>query len=176
MAGCGATTKEINWREQVRLSTGEVIVVERGEKLNLVSEPGRGSGWLFDEAWLKARLPSIGETAWQGALSPLVLNVTPRGDWYLLGVTGAYRGHQDYQLPDGKRYVAFRLRNGSWQRVPFTEFPAEFQPNLLGGTDSLFIKRGQPNGMLVDFKLKSEIDSNPMLDSAFRRIDRALGQ
>jgi hypothetical protein len=174
--GCGETTKEINWREQVQLSTGEVIVVERGEKLNLVSEPGRGSGWLFDEAWLKARLPGIGETVWRGALSPLVLNVTPKGNWYLLGVTGSIRGEREYQLAEGKRYVAFELTDRSWLRVPFADFPEEFQPNLLADTYTPFIELRKPNGILVQFNLKAELDTDPTLGSALRHIDRSLGQ
>jgi hypothetical protein len=169
-------TKEIHWREEVRLTTGEVVTVERGEKLNLVTGDRFDPGWLFDEAWLNATLPGVGKIRWQGALSPLVLNVTKSGDWYLLGIAVAYRGLRDYQLGEEKRYVAFKLRDRLWQRIPFAEFPVEFQPNLLGDTYTLFIERGQRSGTLVDFKLKAEIDADPTLDKAYKRIDRSLGQ
>jgi hypothetical protein len=171
-----ASAKEIRWKEQVRLSNGDLIVVERGETLRSVYSGGPlRPGWLFDEAWLKAELPGVGETAWRGALSPLALNVTPRGEWYLLGIVVANRGRESYKLPVGKYYVAFKLIAGDWQRVPFADFPTSFQPNLLGDTFTLFVEGQEPNGALVDLDLKNKVDSAPALSSKYKRVDRSLG-
>lgn len=180
LTGCaqaqsGAGMKEIHWQEQVRLTTGEVIVVERGEKLRRVGQ-GFENGWLFDEGWLKAKLPGVGETRWEGTISPLVLDVTSKGKWYLLGITTAYRGHEDYKLPEHKRYVAFTLTGGAWQRVPFTEFPPEFQPNLLGNANRLFIIEGTPRGTMVGFEAKKRVDSITWIAPEFLRINRSLGE
>jgi hypothetical protein len=168
--------KRIHWKEQMRLSTGEVIVIERGERRRLAYGGQLPFGWLFDEAWLEAKLPGIGTTRWEGALSPLILDVTPAGEWYLLGAVYASRGRKDYRLPEHKRYVAFKLRNSSWQRISFTEFPDSFQPNLLVSTGTLLWEKEIQNGMLVDFEMKHRADSDRTLDKSLRRIDRSRGE
>ena len=172
-----AAAKDIHWKEQVRLSNGEVIVVERGESLRSVYSGGPlRPSWLFDEAWLKATLPGVGETRWDGAVSPLVLDVSSKGEWHLLGIVVAYRGRESYKLPVGKCYVAFKLRAGVWERVPFVDFPTSFQPNLLGDTFTLFIERQQPSGAFIDLEFKTKIDSSPTLPPKYRRLDRSLGE
>ena len=171
-----AAAKDIHWKEQVRLSSGEVIVVERGESLRSVYDGGPlRPGWLFDEAWLKGNLPGVGETTWQGALSPLVLDVTAHGEWYLLAIVRTLRGEREYKLASSTRYVAFKLQAGVWQRIPFAEFPEQFLPNLLGNTSRLFQIDETPSGTMVDFEMKHKVDSVRNLDAAYKRIDRSLG-
>jgi hypothetical protein len=177
LATTSASAKEIYWTEQVRLSSGEVIVVERGETLRSVYSGGPlRPGWLFDEAWLKATLPGVGKTRWEGAVSPLVLDVDSNGDWHLLGIAVAYRGREEYKLSVGKAYVAFKLIAGVWQRVRFAEFPVAFQPNLLGDTYTLFIQRQHPSGEFIDTELKRKIDSSPALSAKYKRVERTLGE
>lgn len=167
--------KRIHWQEQVRLSTGDEIVIERGERRRSAYGGVGSPGWLFDEAWLQANLPGVGKTRWEGALSPLVLDVTSKGEWYLLGVVRASRGEKDYRLSERKRYAAFKLHNNVWQRIPFSEFPEIFKPNLLASTDRLEIGEAK-NGMLVDFEMKRHLDSRPTLSEVYKRIDRSLGE
>lgn len=166
--------KTIFWEEDVRLSSGEVIRIQRGEERRRAGEPGR-EGWLFDTAWLRAQLPSIGESRWDGSVRPLVLDRTQGGDWYLLGIVAAYRGFEDYGVPRDKRYVAFKLTNRQWSRIPFSEFPSEFTPNLLANTGHLFFVENKPNGVLVDLTTKSRVDSRATFPDEFKRINRSLG-
>lgn len=128
--------KRIQWEEEVRFSTGEVIV-KRGERRRAAYGGEMRPGWLFDEAWIEATLLGVGPTRWEGSLSPLVLDVTPAGEWYLLAAIGANRGRRDYQLSRDMWYVAFRLSGTTWQRIPFAEFPESFKPNLLADTTQL---------------------------------------
>lgn len=187
LTGCAAAEEEerwgvhrykrIHWQEQVRLSTGEEIVIERGEKLRSAYGGVGTPGWVFDEAWLEAKLPAVGKTRWEGALSPLVLDVTPAGEWYLLGIVRASRGEKDYRLSDErKRYVAFKLRGTAWKRIPFVEFPEMFKPNLLASTDRLLKVDGAKNGMVVDSEMKQRLDSRPTLGEVYKQIDRSLGE
>ena len=149
-------------------------MVTRGEAASY--REGLRNWWLFDEAWLEATLPGAGQTRWEGALSPLVLDMTPEGEWYLLGVAVAARALRDYKLPEHKRYVTFKLRDGTWQRIPFSEFPETFKPNLLANTSRLFESNDSLNGKLVDFETKRRVDSVPTLSPEFKRIDRLLGE
>lgn len=167
--------KEIYWKEQVRLSTGEMILVDRGERRRRAGE-GFSNGWLFDDAWLEANLPGVGKARWEGALLPLVLDVTARGEWYLLGVTQSSRGEKDYRLPEHKRYVAFKLSQSLWERIPFAQFPDSFSPNLLANTGRLFVIEGARNGVFVDFEMKQRVDSLPTVGKHYKRIDRTLGE
>lgn len=168
--------KHIHWQEQVRLSTGDVIEVARGERLKSAYGGVGPMGWMFDEAWLETKLPRTGTTRWEGALSPLILDVTSRGEWYLLGIAEASRGLKDYNLPESKRYVTFKLQGSMWQRVPFAEFPESFKPNLLASTDRLFEVDEAKNGVLVDLETKRRLDSRPTLGKEYKRIDRSLGE
>ena len=175
ITGCAAQgTKEVWWREEVRFSTGETIVLERGEKHKNVAEFGRPA-WLFDEAWLEAQLPGVGRTRWAGALSPLVLDVTSTGDWYVLGVTASISGEREYGIPEGKRYAAFKLVDNTWTRVPFKQFPREFSPNLLGDSYTPFIEQHRPSGLLITVDEKTRLNTDSTLDPAYRRINPALG-
>ncbi len=168
--------KVVEWKEQVQLSTGQVIVIERGDRYRPADDGRGGLGWLFDEAWLQADLPGVGPVRWDGSLRPLVLDVTPERRWFLLGVVGAYRGWKDYGLPEQKRYVAFELLGKTWQRVPFAQFSEGFKPNLFANAYQHFITEGKSGGVLMTFETKPQFDANPTLDGAYRKIDRALGQ
>jgi len=47
LSGC-SQTKTVNWKEEVKLRSGKVVIVERSEDYRRASEPGvRGPGWLF---------------------------------------------------------------------------------------------------------------------------------
>lgn len=180
-AGCASAggrevRKVVEWKEQVQLSTGQVIVIERGDRYRPADDGRGGLGWLFDEAWLVADLPGAGQARWDGSLRPLVLDVTPEGRWFLVGVVGAYRGWKDYGLPEQKRYVAFELSGKTWQRVPFAQLPESFKPNVLANAYQLFLIEGTPGGGLVRLATKQRVDSEPTLDTALQRIDRKLGQ
>jgi hypothetical protein len=177
-AGAGGrdARKVVEWKEQVQLSTGQVIVIERGARFR-VSDPGTGRlGWLFDDAWLQMDLPGAGSARWEGSLEPLVLDVTPEGRWFLLGVVGAYRGWKDYGLPEQKRYVAFEFSGKTWQRIPFARFPEQFTPNLLASLHATFAATAESSGLLVTLEMKRRIDSRPTLDRPYRTIDRSLGE
>jgi hypothetical protein len=168
--------KRIYWQEQVRLSTGEELAIKRGE-IRRSAHGGVGSlGWTFDEAWLEFKLPGAGVMHWEGALSPLVLDVTSKGEWYLLGVVRASRGEKDYKLSERKRYVSFKLQGNTWQRVPFAEFPEVFKPNLLASTDRLPEVGRAENMVHVDLEMKLRMDSRPTLSAVYKQIDRSLGE
>lgn len=168
--------KRVSWQEQILLSTGEVIVVERSERRRPAYGGQLPFGWLFDEAWLQANLPGVGPTRWEGTVSPLVLDVTPEGEWYLLGVVMASRGEKEYKLHERTRYVAFKLFGNRWRRVPFAAFPESFQPNLLANTSRLIWKEETPSGTLVTFDMKRRVDSLSTLGNLYKSIDRSLGE
>lgn len=141
LARCVSTTgeargNEINWNEEVRLSTDENIVVKRGEIRRYVREPLQKGDWLFQEAWIEWELPAFGRFRWDTTLRPWLLDRASNGTWYLIGMKGSYSSESEYGIhhPHGRGalFVPFQFRNNRWERILGTDLPAEFQkPNLL---------------------------------------------
>lgn len=169
-------TRDFYWSEEVQISNGQVMLVKRGETRVRAGEPGRGAGWLFDTGWIEVEITDVGKVRWEGALSPLVLDFTNSGEWYLLGIVGSWRGWKNYGLPEHKSYVAFVLRGARWERIPFDTFPKAFTPNLLASRGQLFLVEEAQNGILVDLAMKRRLDSRPTLGEEFRSIDPSKGQ
>ena len=142
-SACAPDGKELMWRETVKLSNNEEIIVNRGEKQRCVGEPGRGSGWLFDQAWIEADLPDAGHLRWDTSLSPWLLDRAPDGTWYIVGTSPSSSSVFEYGLgsPTGiyKMFVAFHLVGNKWIRIKAAEFPSEFtKPNLLVYSRAIF--------------------------------------
>ena len=153
IAGCVSPGQEIQWNEEVKISTGEQIVVKRGEKRRYVGAPFEKKGWLFQEAWIEAELPNAGRLRWDTSLSPWFLDRASDGTWYLVGLTSSYSSHHEYGLYHprnaGALFVPYRLREGNWERILGKDFPAEFKtPNLLVYGELIFEPR--PNGYYWD--------------------------
>lgn len=162
--------KTITWKEEVKLTNGQVIVVERSEDYRQVYAGGGGPGWLFHYERIRTTLPAPnGEIAWDARLKPLALDVTADGSIYLVAVIAEAAGRKEYSLPDGINHVAFKYSgNNQWQRVPISTVPREFRPNLLASTQGLFIE--QPStAKFVDLALKATVDSDPRLASRYRK-------
>lgn len=104
------STKDVTWKEEVRLAGNAIIFVERTQTYRRVSEPGAGSGWLFVNAKLAAQMPGRStKINWEGSVQPLVLQQDGKGTTYLLCTVEGYRGRHTYGVPEGTRYVTFRL-------------------------------------------------------------------
>ncbi|MFZ5557168.1 MAG: hypothetical protein ACOZDY_10685 [Pseudomonadota bacterium] len=170
------STTDYWWREEVKFSTGEVIVVTRGESRVMRGEMGRGNGLMFYSAWLEADLPGVGKTRWEGTLTPLVLNVTPKGDWYLIGIVENTDARLDYKLRRGTRYTAFQLKGKDWQRLSFRELPEGLQPNLLAYRGALFFTGTAREGQLISLEAKQRLDTLDNVDRQYLYIDRSRGE
>ena len=162
--------KTINWREEVKLSSGQIIIVERSQDYRLVGEPGAGTGWLFDYAHIRAVLPIRNvDVMWEGRLQPLAIDVSQDGTIYLVAVAATYAGEKEYALPEGTHHVAFKYSGSSkWQRIPIESVPHEFRPNLLAAVHSLFIKQKFVTTNIIDLVLKGKVDSDPRIIPPYR--------
>ena len=165
LAAC-SNMKTISWREEVRLHTGQVIMVDRAENYRLVSE-GLRSGWLFDTETIKAHFPPpVGEITWSGILTPIAIDATSTGQVYLVADIANSAG-AGYPRPGGIPQVSFRyLGQNQWKRIPISEIPGDFHRNLLADTYTLFIQ-DHSKTKFVDFALKARVDSNPRIDKKY---------
>ncbi len=175
VTGCAALgdTRRVSWTEEVRLSTGEVIRIERWEQQELVAEPFQKPGWILRRAGFTVRLPAAGAEAakWEGTLAPLALDVGD-GAVYFVGVAITTRADREYRIQPGKSHVAFRLRGIEWERIKLSELPPALRPNLLANTYDYSAERRPVLDSLVTLQEKAKLDSASGLFEEFRVIPR----
>ncbi len=172
LAACAAD-RAYQWTEDVALSGGQKIVVDRRAVFEATNDllGARGAGWLFKESSIAAQLPAPIEKriSLEGRLAPLVLDISD-GVAYLIGVPTAI-GEDLWKVPRHELYVAFRLGSEGWQRIPLRDIPEGLHPNLLASVRTLFVDRDSaPRHVTLD--LKSRLDSRPELDRRYKTIIR----
>lgn len=140
LAGC---EKHVRWQEEVKLSTGETVVIDRD-----VRHAGGGAAWpqgqgsIPREHIIRFRYPA--QTGplieWRStkldsstyAELPLVLDIGEDKIWYLftkVGVTGGCR-----------RYVKYQFQNGMWVEVSLPQDIETHPTNLFLAAGGVGIK------------------------------------
>lgn len=173
--GACASMKTVEWTEDVKLSDGRTIVVQRANEYRRVMDVGAGfqRGWNLERESITADLPPpVGrQVTWQGLMSPIVLEVLHGGEVYLVGVPTPI-GRNEWRVPRHELYVAFKLVGGEWKRIALTEVPESLGPNLFVSSYTYFIEQGARSGTHVDRSIKEKLDSNPQIDRRYRTLIR----
>jgi hypothetical protein len=158
------------------LSDGRIVVAERTEEYRRVSDPGAGfrSGWLFQNASVSATLPAPLNRAvsWSGTLLPIALDIQPDKVAYLVCVVATGSGRIEWKLKDDERYVPFKLTSQGWERIAFEALPRSVEANLLGVTETLFIKQQARSGLHLDLKAKAKLNEESTVGRSFKMILR----
>jgi hypothetical protein len=177
LSACSSVSgiKHVQWTEDLRLSNGRTIVINRLEEYRSVSDVGAGfrSGWLLERSNISAELPGspARNATWQGSLRPVVLDEL-HGIVYLVGVPANGRAREEWKLPPHELYAALRLRGDGWERISLEELPSSLQPNLFASSYALFITQDKSSGEHVNLELKRQLDSDPQLDRRYQSIIR----
>ncbi len=163
------------WKEEVRLSDGRVIVVERYETFEVKTPIGDPGNAFVQEARVKIvsppELATIPELVMRNR--PVILDHDAANNlWFAIGVNDhacggdAFReGHMD---SNGRLNIhpnfEFRLEGGEWRSV-------EISPERVGTPANLLIQRKSIDQFDV-FPLaeKARLDSSEGLPRAYRRI------
>lgn len=176
-SGCSA--KEIQWKEEVRLATGQIIIAERTDRYKRVLDVGAGfqSGWLYQTGRVRVELPApISRTVeWEGTLQPLVLDVLSGSTVYFVGAAASRASRDEWRIPDNEKYVVFRLSPDGWKRVPLDNLPPDAAPNLLASTRHFFAPTDDFHldaSSLIKLETKHKIDSRIGLIEELKRIVR----
>jgi hypothetical protein len=158
--------KTITWREEVKLTNGQIVVAERTAEFRNVYAGGTGNGWLFQHESIKAVLPPLNkEVVWEGGLEPLALDVTKNGDIYLVNHVENLQGRSEYSVSKGD-HVAFKYSgNSQWMRIPVESVPQEIHPNLLIDRVTLFIRNEHSTSEVIDLALKEKLNSEIFTES-----------
>jgi hypothetical protein len=179
-AAC-ATNKTVTWQEEVKLGTGEVIVVERETHFvpNTGAEPFRSSAWRAKKMVIRFRYPPDSKDLieWRTVRydaelhfspeTPLVLDIEQAiNKPYVITRAGGTSGGCD-------EYFRYRYENGAWRDDKLPEIFDPQPANLLIGSDSVVIE-SVPDTVSVETKRKRD-DAN-RYDIRFRTVgpDRCL--
>ena len=173
--GCSGM-KKFEWTEELELSGGKVVTVQRMAEYRPVMDVGAGfqRGLLFDNASLSADLPApvSRQVHWVGVgLSPRVIDVLPNGMTYLVCSVQTAFGQGTWQVPDYEFYVAFVLDGNDWRRVALADLPPQIKkPNLLVVEDTVFIVNKNRSPAHFDLKTKYDLNAKYALERSQKEI------
>jgi hypothetical protein len=133
LAACGNV--DISWKEQVKLASGEVIVVKRTAQGKRLGEIGGTGGWAATRMTLEIAEPRrpTDPPQWAERWVPMLFDFDgERKEWL---VVATFYMCEDWvalgrpKLP----YVQYRAREGRWIQVPLEASLFGRQANLLTG-------------------------------------------
>ena len=85
LSGCGENL--ISWKEEVKLQSGEVIVVKRTAKSKDFGEVGGGGGWENEGMTVQIVQPSVVDNppVWDAKYVPLIFDRDPvTKEWFMV--------------------------------------------------------------------------------------------
>ena len=173
--GCSGM-KKFEWTEELELSGGKVVTVQRMAEYRPVMDVGAGfqRGLLFDNASLGADLPApvSRKVHWAGrGLSPMLMDVLPNGTVYLVCSVRTAFGQGTWQVPDYEFYVAFVLDGNDWRRVALADLPPQIKkPNLLVSVSTVFAGGKERPPTKLDLKMKAELNTKYALERSQKEI------
>jgi hypothetical protein len=148
-----ACSKTVEWKEEVKLNDGRVIVVTQKKRCEGGDYSAKtGATCIARESWLTINLPEFSnkEILWHESLDPMVVNVH-QGRLYVVGFpphTLEFRAYGATNPP----YFGFVWESGKWKRIAFSEIPeAIYDTNMLiesiPGAKTDFLTLGKKNSL-----------------------------
>ena len=170
--GACSKMKTVEWTEDVKLSDGQTIVVQRVNEYGRVMDVGAGfqSGWNQQKARIEAQLPMPvnRNIVWEGSSIPLVRDIVK--DTAYLVCVASYADHTELRVPWHEHYVAYKLTPAEWQRVPLDTLPTVLQPNFFVSSYRYFLTQEAPSGTHVNIKLKQTMDSDQQIAAPYKKL------
>ncbi|MEN3109663.1 hypothetical protein ACFONG_14240 [Uliginosibacterium paludis] len=144
--------KPLQWREEVQLSDGRVVWVERTASADGMHEMGGPSGIKNEHYSLRFSPPGDAPLpAWESKYRPMIFNYnSEKKEWYI--VSSFYNGCETwFELEQPKYpYIEFVFRQGAWVRVPLDERLVGQKTNMYREID---LEKGEP--FSIDLKRKA---------------------
>lgn len=169
LVACGNSRME--WNEQVKLQSGEVIVLARTAKFSENSVAGGGGGSFNKGMTLQIVQPARPDnpSLWDARFVPIVLDRDPQtNEWFI--VATFFHCDSWYDLGRPKLpYTEYRYRNGQWRQQPLTKRWIGRGANVLptDPSDQRAIAEGGP---VLTVERKDQILSNPAIDPTYKSV------
>ncbi len=154
LAACGNV--DVGWREEVRLASGETVIVKRTAQGKRLGEIGGSGGWRATDMTLAIDQPRrpTDPPPWSQRWVPMLFDFDPTAnEWFLVATFYTCEDWRDLGRPK-LPYVAYRARGGRWEQVPLDPTLYGRAANLLTGVNA----SGEPR--LVTIEAKDRRDSN----------------
>ena len=169
LGGCGDPHME--WKEQVKLQSGEVIVVERTAKFSENWVAGGGGGSINKGMTLQVVQPSKSDNpgVWDARFVPIILDRDPETqEWFL--VATFFHCDSWYELGRPRLpYTEYRFRNRRWVQQPLTQKWIGRDANVLPAdlSNRAAIAETKPT---MTVERKEGILNDPAISPEFKRI------
>jgi hypothetical protein len=163
LAACG--NSHIEWKEEVKLQSGEVIVVKRSAQARSLGEVGGPGGWENEGMTLTIAHPKRSDNppAWEGRFVPLLFDrEATSGEWFLVATFYSCQSWYDLGRP-ALPYTEYRLRNGRWVQGPLSA-------SLIGRDANMFTSVRSDKQSDVSLAGKEADLSDPRIGDKFKRI------
>lgn len=169
LGACGDPHME--WTEQVKLQSGEVIVIARTAKFSENWVAGGGGGSFNKGMTLHVVQPSKRDNpgVWDARFVPIVLDRDPEsGEWFI--VATFFHCDSWYDLGRPKLpYTEYRFRSGRWIQQPLSEKWIGRAANVLPAdlSDKAAIAESKPD---LSVERKEGILSSAATSPKFKRV------
>lgn len=160
----------LQWREEVELSDGRIVWVERTASADGMREMGGPSGIKNQHYSLRFTPP--GESPlpeWQGEHQPMVFDYDSKNNrWYI--VSSFFYGCETWLKLEQPKfpYIEYVLNNGAWQRIPLDEQLVGHKANMYGEID---FENGEPSSIGLQQKSMQRIGSWEMVYQRIITLD-----
>ena len=188
LAACNSDSGGLGpWQEEVQISDGRVILVERFEDSTVRKPIGDAGGAFLDETTLRVVAPAELATALPVLTTryrPLILDFDPKiGTWFVIAfdervcedrIRKRERGEMD---PTGRINLRpnfeYRLQQGAWVEVPVASERIGLPVNLL--IQRMTVEQRMKERQPVRLEEKRRLDSDLGLPHEYRRIVASVG-
>jgi hypothetical protein len=148
LTACGRV--DVEWKEEVRLNDGRVVIVNRTAQGKALGEIGGPGGWRATRMTVEIdqpRLPSNPPT-WSERWVPMLFDYdADTREWFVVATFYTCRDSHDLGRPK-LPYLQYRTRDGRWEQVPLDRRLFGRKANLLTGVNA----RGEPPLVTIDEK------------------------
>lgn len=163
LAGCGP--KKLEWTEEVKLQSGEVLTTRRTALAEPFGQIGGTGGWENEGMTVEIIAPVKPDNPgrWSAKFVPLVFDRDPdTNEWFMVATfysCSSWYGLGRPELP----YTEFRYRSGQWVQQALSQKLIGREGNMLTSIHS----GGEPNHTLASKELAF---SNVKIAPEYRRI------
>jgi hypothetical protein len=169
LEGCG--DPRMDWNEQVKLQSGEVIVIARTAKYSENWIAGGGGGSFNKGMTLQILQPKKPDNPgiWDARFVPIILDRDPESqEWFI--VATFFHCDSWYELGRPKLpYTEYRFRGGKWVQQPLTPKWIGRDANVLPAdlSNRAAIAETKP---ALTIERKEGIFFNPAMSAKFKRV------
>ena len=157
LGGCGKV--DLQWSEEVQLSSEKTIVVKRTAKGEKLGEIGGTGGWQQKEMSVEINARdsiAFDPPVWRTAYVPVLLDYdASQKEWLIVATFYTCQGWYDLGRP-ALPYVEYRVADGGqWRVVPLDKELIGRKTNMLSGVSS----GGEPPLLTLKEKKNRDLDA-----------------